>query len=151
MKHRSPGAEFTPARRRFLGQLTAVSAVLTGPKFLRGAMRKEILAPDAGQAAQTLNWSPKAGPLMTRWSSLVDPRLPHPLYPRPQLVRSEWLNLNGQWEYQQGTGTDEQPPFGKSLTGTILVPYPVESALSGVLEHHDRLWYRRSLAIPAAW
>ena len=67
------------------------------------------------------------------------------------MVRQEWLNLNGVWEYQPGTSTGEEPPFGKSLAGTILVPYPVESALSGVMEHHDRLWYRRSLTVPAKW
>ena len=88
---------------------------------------------------------------MTRWSSLVDPAMPHPLYPRPQLVRKDWLNLNGVWEYQPGTSAAEAPPFGKPLSSSILVPYPPESALSGVLEHHDRLWYRRSLAVPAAW
>jgi beta-galactosidase/beta-glucuronidase len=54
-------------------------------------------------------------------------------------------------EYQQGSGEDEAPPFSKTLSGTILVPYPVESALSGIMEHHNRLWYRRSLNVPAAW
>lgn len=88
---------------------------------------------------------------MTRWSPLVDPKMPHPLYPRPQLVRKDWLNLNGIWEYQPGTAADEAPPIGKTLASAILVPYPVESALSGVMEHHDRLWYRRQLTIPAAW
>jgi hypothetical protein len=103
------------------------------------------------QANKALVWSVKRGPLMTRWSPLVDPKMPHPLYPRPQLVRKDWLNLNGIWEYQPGTAADEAPPIGKTLASAILVPYPVESALSGVMEHHDRLWYRRQLTIPAAW
>ena len=104
-----------------------------------------------GQAGKAPAWSAKQGPLMTRWSSLVDAEMPHPFYPRPQFVRKDWLNLNGVWEYQPGTSSDAMPAAGESLTGSILVPYPVESALSGVMEHHDRLWYRRRLSIPAAW
>jgi len=103
------------------------------------------------QTGAAHGWSAKRGPLMTRWSSQVDPKMPHPLYPRPQLARKDWLNLNGVWEFQPGIEADEMVPFGKSLSSSILVPYPVESALSGVMEHHDRLWYRRMLNIPAAW
>jgi hypothetical protein len=131
--------------------MTAISAVLTRPRLLWGAVREQLPASEPGEAEKTRGWSLKSGPLMTRWSSLVDPQMPHPLYPRPQLVRRAWLNLNGVWEYQRGNAADEAPPFGRTLSGTILVPYPVESALSGVMEHHDRLWYRRSLKVPAAW
>jgi hypothetical protein len=94
-------------------------------------------------------WVMKKAPLMTRWSAQVDPAHPLPEYPRPQLVRELWLNLNGIWEYQPGTETDALPT-GK-LSSEILVPFPVESALSGVMEHHDRLWYRRTFAVPAEW
>ncbi|MBW3637109.1 MAG: glycoside hydrolase family 2 [Armatimonadetes bacterium] len=87
---------------------------------------------------------------MTRWADQVNPARPLPEYPRPQLVRSEWLNLNGIWEYQSGAAGDALPT-GRKLSSEILVPYPVESALSGVMEHHDRLWYRRSFTVPAAW
>ncbi len=151
MNNRFLGPKFTITRRSFLAQLTALSAALTGPRHLWGAMRKQLLGSADGQTGKTLKWSLKPGPLMTRWSSLVDPQMPHPFYPRPQLVRRQWLNLNGIWEYQPGGTADEEPPFGKSLAGAILVPYPVESALSGVMEHHDRLWYRRLLTVPAAW
>ena len=138
-------------RRLFLGQLTAACALLTHPRLLWGAMRGTLHEAGGQQPAATPAWSAKTGPLMTRWSSSVDPKMPHPLYPRPQLVRQDWLNLNGVWEYQPGTAEGEAPPFGKTLSGAILVPYPVESALSGVMEHHDRIWYRRTLTVPAAW
>jgi hypothetical protein len=124
-------------RRFFLGQITALSAWFSLPRLMWAAI---------GPA-----WSPKTGPLMTRWSSQVDASMPHALYPRPQLVRKDWLNLNGVWEFQPGNGPDEPTPTGKTLSRSILVPYPVESALSGVMEHHPRLWYRRSLKIPSTW
>ena len=92
----------------------------------------------------------KKAPLMTRWAKQVDPKKPLPEYPRPQLVRAEWLNLNGVWEYQPGLANDTAP-IGKTLSGQIVVPFPVESALSGVMEHHDRLWYRRQFTVPPKW
>ncbi|MBV9851353.1 MAG: glycoside hydrolase family 2 [Armatimonadetes bacterium] len=95
-------------------------------------------------------WSPKQAPLMTKWARQVDPKRPWPEYPRPQMTRVDWLNLNGVWEYQPGTEGD-LVPTGRKLSGEILVPYPVESALSGVMEHHDRLWYRRRFVVPPAW
>ena len=101
-------------------------------------------------AAVARAWSPKTSPLMTRWSLQVDPAHPLPEYPRPQMVRRDWLNLNGVWEYQPGSANDATPT-GKKLASEILVPFPVESALSGVMEHHDRLWYRRMFTVPQAW
>lgn len=95
-------------------------------------------------------WAPKKAPLMTKWAKDVNPNKPWPEYPRPQMVRHDWLNLNGIWEYQSGTESDAVP-VGKKLSSEILVPYPVESALSGVMEHHDRLWYRRSFTVPTRW
>ncbi len=96
-------------------------------------------------------WSPKQAPLMTRWAKDVDPAKPLPDYPRPQMVRPDWLNLNGVWEYRPGTAGDALPAPGQKLGGEILVPFPVESALSGVMEHHDRLWYRRQFTVPPDW
>ncbi len=95
-------------------------------------------------------WAQKKAPLMTPWASQVDPKHPWPDYPRPQMVRTHWMNLNGIWQYQPGQDGDALPTNTK-LSSEILVPYPVESALSGVMEHHDRLWYRRSFTVPAAW
>ncbi len=93
---------------------------------------------------------PSSEPLLTKWSKQVSPRNVLPEYPRPQLVRDEWLNLNGLWQYAEASA-GEQPPVGKELGGRILVPYPIESALSGVMKHVDRLWYRTTIVIPKKW
>jgi len=96
------------------------------------------------------DWTMKEAPLMTKWAEKVNPDAPLPEYPRPQMVRDEWMNLNGIWEYKSGNENDAVPA-GESLSGKILVPYPVESALSGVMEHHERLWYRKLFEVPSDW
>jgi hypothetical protein len=105
----------------------------------------------AGFSAATFaqSWELKTAPLMSKFAKDVNPANVLPEYPRPQLVRKEWLNLNGLWQYQPGAASDALPT-GK-LDKTILVPFPVESALSGVKEHHDRLWYRRTFTVPSGW
>ena len=102
------------------------------------------------QAAFTVaaEWKPAESTLMTRWAKDVSPDSVHPEYPRPQMVRKDWLNLNGLWEYAICAKDDPQP---KEFDGKILVPFPVESALSGVkktVTPDDRLWYRRTFAVP---
>jgi hypothetical protein len=98
--------------------------------------------------AQAADWQPVAGHLMTKWAADVDPRKPLPEYPRPQMVRPEWMNLNGLWDYAI------QPPGSSAperYEGKILVPFPVESALSGVrrlLTPTNQLWYHRTLKSP---
>ncbi|GAB3647055.1 glycoside hydrolase family 2 TIM barrel-domain containing protein [Echinicola sediminis] len=87
---------------------------------------------------------------MTKFAKDVDPDNVLPEYPRPQMVRDEWMNLNGLWQYQPGTWVNEPYPKGK-LSDTILVPFAVESALSGVMESHERIWYRREFTVPQAW
>ena len=95
-------------------------------------------------------WEVQQGRLLTPWAQQVDPQNTLPEYPRPQMVRDEWLNLNGLWQYQPGAAGDAVP-VGQNLSGQILVPFCVESAISGVMEHHERLWYRRSFEVPAGW
>ena len=95
-------------------------------------------------------WEPAKGPLMTRWAKDVSPENAHPEYPRPQMVREAWQNLNGLWQYAIAA-EGEAPPVGKDLTDEILVPFPVQSALSGVMKPADRLWYRRTFTVPKAW
>lgn len=94
-------------------------------------------------------WKRAEGPLSTAWTTSVDPQKCLPEYPRPQMVRKGWTNLNGLWDYAiQAKGKDSP----KEFEGTILVPFPVESSLSGVkraLTPADRLWYRRTFAVPA--
>jgi beta-galactosidase/beta-glucuronidase len=96
-------------------------------------------------------WKPVEGHIMTRWAVQVDPAAPLPEYPRPQMVRPEWQNLNGLWDYAV-TAKDAGPPA--SFEGKILVPFAIESALSGVqrsLMPEQRLWYRRFFTVPQGW
>ncbi len=96
------------------------------------------------------NWKPADNPIYTQWSSDVDPSSPWMQYPRPDMVRSKWKNLNGPWEYAI-TPKDNKPEI---WDGSILVPYPVESALSGVrkrISEDENLWYRRTFLIPSSW
>ena len=101
-------------------------------------------------AASGAEWKPAKSPLMTRWAKDVTPDHVLPEYPRPQMVRKDWLNLNGLWEFE-GAGDEKEPPVGKTLSGTILVPFCMESALSGVGKHYDAAWYRRTFTIPSDW
>jgi hypothetical protein len=86
-------------------------------------------------------WKPAEGPLKTRWAKDVSPSNALPEYPRPQMVRKDWLNLNGLWDIKLGDGTESK----------ILVPFAIESALSGVMKHSDRMSYRRSFEVPKDW
>ncbi|MFF7203406.1 PA14 domain-containing protein [Streptomyces sp. NPDC008141] len=88
--------------------------------------------------------------LKTPWASQVGPDNALPEYPRPQMTRKDWQNLNGRWQFA-GAEAGELPPFGKQLRERILVPYPVESQLSGIQRHEDRMWYRRTFTVPQNW
>ncbi len=93
-------------------------------------------------------WEPAEGPLTTRWTKDVSPENVWPEYPRPQMVREEWQNLNGLWNYAIRPADEDQP---SEWDGEILVPFAVESALSGVkkaVQPNERLWYRRSFSPP---
>ena len=97
-------------------------------------------------AAADTPWRPANGPLMTRWARLVSPANALPEYPRPQLVRTQWQNLNGLWDYAVTDQAALSAP--NAYTGRILVPYPIESALSGVMKPFlptQRLWYHRDI------
>jgi hypothetical protein len=92
----------------------------------------------------------KQAPLMTQWAAQIDPNNVLPEYPRPQMTRTTWLNLNGVWQFQSGAANDTVP-VGKTLAGDILVPFPMESAISGVMTHYDYAWYRRTFTVPTKW
>ena len=101
--------------------------------------------------AQAETWKPASGPLMTQWAKDVSPERAHPEYPRPQMVRNDWLSLNGLWDYAIEPEATAAP---QGYQGKILVPFPVESALSGVMKRvtdKQRLWYRRSFQVPESW
>jgi hypothetical protein len=96
------------------------------------------------------DWQPAKGPLATRWSKDVKADNPLPEYPRPQMVRKDWQSLNGLWQFAVAK-EGEQPPVGKNLDQQILVPFPVESALSGVMKPVERVWYRRIFEVKKDW
>jgi hypothetical protein len=106
---------------------------------------------DVRSAASEAAWHPANLPLATRWTAHVGPTNALPEYPRPQLVRPDWKNLNGLWDYAI---TPDGEDACSRFTGKILVPFPVESALSGVqtnFDEHSKLWYRRTFAVPESW
>jgi hypothetical protein len=99
-------------------------------------------------AASGAEWKPAQGPLMTRWAKEVSPDKVHPEYPRPQMVRKDWTNLNGLWQYAVRPREEKQP---EKWDGEILVPFAIESALSGVMKpvgETNKLWYRREFTRP---
>jgi Beta-galactosidase/beta-glucuronidase len=94
------------------------------------------------------DWKPADSPLTTPWTAKVSPRNALPEYPRPQLERKQWINLNGLWDYTIQPKDDAAP---RKFEGQILVPFAVESSLSGVkraLKPDQRLWYRRTFTAP---
>ncbi|GAA4461523.1 glycoside hydrolase family 2 TIM barrel-domain containing protein [Nibrella saemangeumensis] len=101
--------------------------------------------------AQQPAWKPVAGKITSPWAEKVDPANVLPEYPRPQLVRANWLNLNGLWDYALQPGIQTQTPPA-AFAGKILVPYAIESALSGVGKTVGKdtvLWYKRTVTLPA--
>ncbi len=100
--------------------------------------------------ASAADWAIKQGPMMTPWSETLTPANALQDYPRPQLVRDAWMNLNGLWDLRKGT-KDEAYSATMTYDKQILVPFPIESALSGVMEKSDEqvYWYRRTFTLPA--
>ena len=96
-------------------------------------------------------WKPAGDKIMTEWASQVDPNNVLPEYPRPIMERGEWKNLNGLWNYAI---IEKGQPIPAAFDGEILVPFAVESALSGVGKRMDdtkELVYQRSFDVPSAW
>ena len=187
----------------------AVTSTGVAPSAALGQEAKPAAEPKAvAEPKANADWKPVPGKLMTRWAKDVTPDKVLPEYPRPQMVRSRWQNLNGLWEYairagekpatQPAAATNEPKAAGPaggsaaaneaksasptgpiapatagatpslpnqaislaadaptgSWDGKILVPFPVESALSGVgkrIGPEQKLWYRRSFKVPADW
>ena len=95
-------------------------------------------------------WRPVEGHITTPWAEQVNPSSPLPEYPRPLMQRDAWMNLNGLWDYAV-------LPFNQTYNqpdGKILVPYCIESSLSGVgrmVGTDENLWYQRHFSIPKGW
>ncbi|HOF98637.1 MAG TPA: glycoside hydrolase family 2 TIM barrel-domain containing protein [Paludibacteraceae bacterium] len=96
-------------------------------------------------------WQPVGEKIKTRWSSQIDVNNVLPEYPRPLMERSEWMNLNGLWNYAI---LPVGKPAPSAFDGKILVPFAVESSLSGVQKNvgkANELWYEREFTIPSKW
>jgi len=97
------------------------------------------------------SWAPAGDRIRTAWAEEVTPENVHKEYPRPQMVRPEWKSLNGLWEYSI---TPKNVAVPERFDGQILVPFAVESSLSGVgrtFTPEDALWYRTTFRVPSAW
>ena len=96
-------------------------------------------------------WKPAGEKIKTSWADKIDVKNVLPEYPRPLMERPDWMNLNGLWDYSiLKTGTAEPITFD----GQILVPFPVESSLSGVMKtvgDDNEVWYRRTFEVPVKW
>ncbi|MBP5637024.1 MAG: beta galactosidase jelly roll domain-containing protein, partial [Bacteroidales bacterium] len=105
----------------------------------------------AGCTASQSNWTPAGDKIRTIWADEVSPANSHPEYPRPQMIRRDWKSLNGLWDYAI-TPVDAARP--ETPDGKILVPFCVESSLSGVgrrVGADSTLWYRCEFKVPSAW
>ena len=117
-------------------------------------MKKNILLTAAAlltTLAGAAQWQPAGDRIGTEWGEKLDPQNVLPEYPRPTLVRSRWRNLNGLWNYSLTPAGAAAPGEAQ---GRILVPFPIESSLSGVqrgVTPQEALWYETTFEVPAAW
>jgi len=96
-------------------------------------------------------WAPKGDKIKTDWAHKIDPNNVLPEYPRPIMERTDWVNLNGLWDYSILPMGENEP---QQFDGKILVPFAVESSLSGVqkdLGKDNELWYKRTFNVPSSW
>ena len=101
-------------------------------------------------ASLAQNWKPAGDKILTPWAAKIDVKNVLPEYPRPQLVRNNWQNLNGLWEYAITPATQQAIP--STFEGQILVPFAIESSLSGVnkMVGKDKvLWYKNTFNLKA--
>ncbi|MDX6740221.1 AbfB domain-containing protein [Actinocorallia sp. A-T 12471] len=129
--------------------LARVRRALTRPLGALVALLLTVTLAAVPSAAQAV-YQPKTPPLTTPWTGQVSTTNPLPEYPRPQLTRPDWQSLNGQWQFAAAPNLNT-PPTGQNLAETVLVPYPIESALSGIMRHEDTMWYRRTFTVPSGW
>lgn len=102
-------------------------------------------------SAASFAWAPEGENIKTRWAAEVSPENARPEYPRPQMVRHNWMNLNGLWDYAISAKDAVDMP---AADGQILVPFCIESSLSGVckrVDGDDALWYRTAIETPKEW
>lgn len=113
----------------------------------------------ATQSVHAQGWERKTAPLMTPWGETLTPATTWQEYPRPQLVRPDWMNLNGEWQYFRRTSSENVKceVRDRNFSGTILVPFGVESALSGIMvsdydtNSRSVQMYRRYFTLPESY
>lgn len=96
-------------------------------------------------------WKPVGDKIKTPWAEKIDVKNVLPEYPRPIMERTDWMNLNGLWDYSILKSEAAEPT---AFEGQILVPFPVESSLSGVMKTvggENEVWYKRTFEVPAKW
>ena len=96
-------------------------------------------------------WQPQGDKIKTQWADKVNPASPLPEYPRPIMERTDWMNLNGLWDYAIRPRGEVLP---ERFDGKILVPFAIESSLSGVQKtvgRQNELWYHTGFSLPKGW
>lgn len=136
----------TASRRSFLRTSAVAGSAAT--------VGLDLSVGNAAAQSDTSDWKKEGPRLTTPWFDDVSPEDAHSEYPRPQLVREEWSDLNGLWDFVSKENIDvSSPPTDQELDEEILVPFPVESSLSGIERRDDRdqMWYRRTFSVPHSW
>ena len=114
-------------------------------------MKKSLFLLVALIAISACAYTPVQGRIMTPWGETMTPSTAWTNYPRPNMVRSDWTNLNGLWKFAV-TKINEEMPKDENWQQDILVPFAPESSLSGVgrlTEPDETLWYKRTFSLPA--
>ena len=125
-----------------------------GKNRFYGAFALLVLAVSCNSGEQ---WAPAGDRIRTEWADEITPDSVLPEYPRPMMVREDWLSLNGLWDYAvrpKGDGQVTEPEYPEGPDGRILVPFCIESSLSGVGRHvqaDEALWYRTGFTVPRDW
>lgn len=151
-------AKVTAARLHKKTIITALSAALLLCCFLLWSslanMHISAILPLAlSTVSYAQQYTVKTPPLTTNWTYTVGTN-PWPEYPRPKLQRTQWQSLNGIWTYANASSLEavKAPPFNKTLPQEVLVPFCLESGLSGLqAEYLLYSWYQTKFKVPSAW
>lgn len=110
-----------------------------------------LLVATMATTALLAQWQPQGEKIKTQWADKVNPENVLPEYPRPIMERADWMNLNGLWDYAIRPAGQVS---AEGYDGQILVPFCIESSLSGVQKtvgRNNELWYHTSFTLPKAW
>ncbi|PWY89655.1 hydrolase [Aspergillus sclerotioniger CBS 115572] len=121
--------------------------------FLTCSFARSVGKPHQNTARTTVQYSQKQPPLTTPWTDDVGTN-PWPEYPRPQMERTQWKNLNGIWQYQSASSLNDSQnaPFGQDLAQEVLIPSCLESGLSGIQGTNTLYsWFRTNFTVPSTW